>query len=480
MKSFLKLSVVCLCLLGSAHLFAQDRYPLNRAINILRQNHNPPNKEKALADLTAYANEGSVEAMHALGMLYLQGFSIETNYDLSRFFFEKASSLGYDRSSYNLAMIYRRGIGVEQNFETALYYLKEAAKFGNPQTLYGIGYFYYKGLGVEQSYSNAIKFFEIAASHQHAMAAYMLGLCYRNGYGVERDIARGNLWLEEAKLLGNIRANAELMKDSPERPLHFVQTNSIIASLKEKSLETHQRITHSAHSCTSIEGRYTGVLITYDWSGKYPVSESFLDVTFEQRGNNIWVRWMEEGATEVVATATLTDSTLIFTEAVYFKKDHFRRQNPRAWNFVKATLNYINEAGQVVLSGNLHLYSPDIKEPGQPRTFVLQPKQTENLIADKPIFNVGNELFFSTNTVFVYPNPFTDYLNVSFMLEEDSNCEIEIYSISGALLHRQRLGKLREGVHRHQVNIGSFVYGTYVLRLIYGDRSYTTIIIKEN
>ena len=499
MKPLLKHLILALCLLKSVHLLAEDRtlpvLNVNRIMNILKYDDDFLRKERAWTVLTTHANRDATGAMYMLGLAYVEGVYAEKNYNLARFWWEKASTHGCHGSNYGLARMYRLGIGVEQNFETALYYAQRAAESGTPQSLYTVGYYYYKGLGVEQSYSKAIEYFEAAASGGHGMAAYMLGLCYRNGYGVERDIAQGNSWLEEANLLGNTRANVELVAEVPERPLHAIQMTSLPAAVSmEKSSETqHERITHSIKSRTILEGRYTGTLITYDWSGKYPLTESSLDVTFEPNGKDILVRWIEEDATELMATATLTDAGLVFNNALYSKKDHFNRRQPRRWDVVKATLHYSSVDGQPVLSGNLQLHCPRLKEPGRPTYLVLQPKPTNKvdqlLVADVNV-HAGVDWSLSKvevqtvptqqTPVLIYPNPFSDDLNVSFTLEEESLCQISIYSMSGVLVFHQNLGVLGQGVHNYQLSVSGFAVGSYVIRLTYGNQSHTHTIVKQN
>ena len=295
MKPVLKYLIFALCLLGSGHLLAQTKslpaLQVSRIMNVLKHDSDSLNRERAWMILTSHANKGNVQAMYVLGLAYAQGIFIEKDYNLAKFWWEKASAHGCHGSDYGLARMYRLGIGVEQNFETALRYLKQAATSENPQILYAVGYFYYKGLGIEQSYSKAIEYFKSAVSHQHGMAAYMLGLLYRNGYGVARDIARGNSWLQEASLLGNTRADVELAARAPERSLQAIQITNMSAAvaMERKSEAQHERVVHSVQSRTTLEGRYTGALITYDWSGKYILTESFLDVTFEQNGRDILV-----------------------------------------------------------------------------------------------------------------------------------------------------------------------------------------------
>ena len=199
-----------------------------------------------------------------------------------------------------------------------------------------------------------------------------------------------------------------------------------------------------------------------------------------------------------MATATLTDSALVFNNAVYYKKDHFNRQRPRQWNVVKATLSQSHVDGQPVLLGNLQLHCPRLKEPGRPTYLVLQPKPTnrinELLVSEARANSTPSaSATFEINSieaqampmqqhaqVLVYPNPFSDDLNVSFTLEKESFCQISIYSMSGVLVYHQNLGVLGQGVHSYQLNMSAFAVGSYVLKLIRGDQVHTHIIVKQN
>ncbi|MDR2906566.1 MAG: T9SS type A sorting domain-containing protein [Bacteroidales bacterium] len=496
MKPFLKLSITIFALFCVAGLFAQDRnLVIRRALIDLKSDKSDyETKRRAWNYISTYGRD-SVEAMYALGECLLRGvevLNIRQDVYLGRRWLEAASLRGHAESSNILSSYYYRGnAGVEQNFETAFHYAQKAAESGDPLFVHRLGHFYERGYGCEQSYAIAFKCYQYAADRNIRGAMLALGLFYRNGYGVERDTAIANSWFAKAKKLGHPLVDVELA-EAPERPLEVIQVTKLpdaTASKRSKSA-SRKPVKHSIRRATDIEGDYTGALITYDWSGEYPLKESFLDVTFEQSGKDIVVKWVEEDAAEVEALATLTDSALVFHKAKYFKKALHDRGRDRIgdefteWRFEKAALNYVNEGGQIVLSGHLQLYSLRDREPGRPMYMVLQPKQPqpqeEVLTIKEPISDVNPEtkrLVFASQ-VLVYPNPFVDYLNLSFSLEEQNSCMIQIYSVSGVLVWEQRLGVLEPGVHRYQMNTSNYAKGSYILRLICGDQSYSHTLIR--
>ncbi len=494
MKSILKLLIIGLCLFCSVSLFSQDqnRY-LRKARFILRSDKSSLElKQRAWSELHVHANNDSVGAMYALGVLYKSGIeaiNLQPDYAMSRSWYEKAAAKGHLRSINNLGMFYYLGLGVEQNFETAFRYAKKAAESGESLFVHRLGHFYERGYGCEQSYEKALKCCRYAAEKNLRGAMYTLGLYYRNGYGVERDTAVANFWFEKAKQLGHPLPDIELA-DMPERPLEVIPMDKVpkAAGSKKRKSTSREHVKHAVGKSDYIGGEYTGAIITYDWSGQYPLRENFLDVTFEQSGSELIVKWVEEYATEVEARATLTDSVLIFHEATYTINNMDDRQKQRTrkdlneWDFVNAALSYVNENGQVILSGNLRLRNHLTKEPGRPTYLVLQRKQPQldtDTINDPAIEvtpETNNPVFVSH--VLVYPNPFADHLTLSFSLEQQSPCEINVYSVSGVLVFKQRLGMLEPGIHRYQMNTSHYTNGIYILTLICGDQVSSQTIIK--
>ena len=256
---------------------------------------------------------------------------------------------------------------------------------------------------------------------------------------------------------------------------------------------------------TASEEILQRAIITYDWSGNYALQENRLEVTLKKSGNDILLIWNEEnGSREVELTATLIGNALLFhSDSWYFRKDRLLPKNQfNRWTFLSATLQYSNIDEQILLSGNLHTHVCLYRIHGQPSYFILQLK--EPFITGIIASNTSDEsdemsveiLIFDQKTedetpleeraeplselkFLIYPiansnmeqfNPFTDFIGVQFELEEESDCVIEIYSMSGELVAKYRLGLLKKGVHNHRINVGTYI-GDHIIKITCGNKS---------
>ena len=68
----------------------------------------------------------------------------------------------------------------------------------------------------------------------------------------------------------------------------------------------------------------------------------------------------------------------------------------------------------------------------------------------------------------LYPNPFSESLNVEFIISEDSKVKIEIYNILGSVVFSENYGILNNGQHKIAVNGTNLDSGTYTLKIIAG------------
>ena len=488
-----KLSIILMgCLLGMATVFAQNTpsisgditksvtvnktMSLHTASHILQKSYDARLRKIAFSTVVKAAKEGTPEAMHLMGMAYYTGMSVKRDFDLARRWFEAANRHGYLKSAYNLAMMYRLGIGVKQDFGKAYQYLCRAGEEGQSQAVYGRGYMHYKGLGCTQSYDEALKYFFQAAEKKHGYSMFMIGLCYRNGYGVERNNGEANFWLKKAADK-KVRASAqELSTDTPENPLSttMLRSASVDGSAKSAASAKIKKVRHALSSAETLQGTYTGTLATYDWSGQHVIKESPLEVIIEQNGSNIIASWKEDTLSTVVARGILTDTALVFTEATYSKRDHYHRTMPANWDFVQATLATVRDGKTINLAGNLQLYSPDTKEPGNPMYLILSSK------GNKTKLNIDSETLSATlNTdPMVYPNPFVSQLNLSFFLDREVACSVSICTMNGTKVYEEPMGKLGAGNHRFQIEL-HLQPASYIVQLVYGNKTHKSIIIKK-
>ncbi len=110
------------------------------------------------------AEQGSVEAMNALGVMYGAGRGVPQDYEASRACFQKAAELGDAKAQNNLGIIFDNGQGVEQDFAEAAKWYAMAAKQGHAEAQFLLGHMHLKGQGVAEDRVQAHKWFNLAAS----------------------------------------------------------------------------------------------------------------------------------------------------------------------------------------------------------------------------------------------------------------------------------------------------------------------------
>ncbi len=143
MKTLLKLSIANLCLFCSAGLSAQDYVSdMRKAEAMLKKDSaNTELKWQAWGIVAAYANQDSTEAMNAMGVFYEKGIkalNIRPDYDMCRYWYEKAAEKGHPGANYSLAMMYYYSkYGIEQNLDLAFQYAKKSVESGNPLFMFG-------------------------------------------------------------------------------------------------------------------------------------------------------------------------------------------------------------------------------------------------------------------------------------------------------------------------------------------------------
>ena len=370
-----------------------------------------------------------------------------------------AGNHGFKEAFHNLGMLYKDSH--QQDFNKACSYFQQGVDFGSVMCCYDQGYMLYKGLGCIQDYTKAVELFERGANRDHAPSLYMLGLCYRNGYGVERDMERATFLLNRSAILNYSRAMEELNREMPENSFQEISTDinqfEVPASMPD--------ILPLTADVDELQGKYQGVLVTYDWSGKNIVSERLLSVDLSVKGHHLSGIWVE-GKDSVLIKATVTDTgKLIFDKGVIKRHDRYVEDSLIEFRFEDADVS--TEMGTI--TGCLRLYSTTLREPERPMYINLQ-KTLPN--------NVANE-YHSESKIYAYPNPFSSQLTISFELSGDvPSANVGIYTQAGINLHTYNLGVLSQGKNSFSLS-PVLPDGIYMLRVTAGQQRFQTIIIKK-
>lgn len=455
----LKMIVVVTMLLLSTYGMAQivATQEVVRAVKVLKGQNSSISKEEAVRLLTIAANDSNAYAMNVLGMAYLQGIGVEKNIDEAISWWILAAHNGYAYAYHNLGMLYKNGkLGIKQDFVKACSNYKKGAESNSLVCCYNYGFMLYKGLGCKQSYEEAISYFQKAAAKKHSPSLYMLGLCYRNGYGVSKDEEIGKYYLTQSANLGYRDAQAELRRVNPENNMEDIMD---VNNVKFSIPETSGLITED------LMGKYEGVLVLYDWSGKYILGEKpiFMDLTLQ---NAKLDGTLKIGSQLIRLNGVVSDNgKILFESTDIVLKERYVGENGSKYKIDYAELNTFG--GKI--SGKLGLYSLELNEPERPLYIELE-KANGALSSAKQNIN---------DRIVVSPSPFESDFVASFTLEADSpQLDIRIFNQSGAMVEHVTYGAIQKGKQKLRL-APSLSSGVYVLNIQSKTQLFRTIISKK-
>ena len=87
------------------------------------------------------------------------------------------------------------------------------------------------------------------------------------------------------------------------------------------------------------------------------------------------------------------------------------------------------------------------------------------------------EIASSSIKIKAYPNPATDFLNLSFDLDNSSDVSIEFYNVLGSRVYQQSLGYMWAGFNEARVDVTNLPSGIYVATLKNGNNQ-STVRVK--
>ena len=417
----------------------------------------------AFETLSKYAVQGNSRAMNALGLMYILGSVGKPDTVQAVSWLTSAGNAGFLSAWVNLGYIYKYAHGgVKQDLTKAFMYFEKAAKKGAINGCCDAGYMLYKGIGCEQNYEEAYSYFRYAALKNYSPAMYMLGLCYRNGYGVVRNEGEAQYWLAAADKLGYRFASEELEKETPENQ----SKPQKVKGLNGNVIPMHFRKIAHINKSDIISGTYDGVLVIYDWSGRNILKEKSLTLQLNVNADSVTGLWIENDTDTVQIFAEKKPDGLRFTKTKHLRADHYTMEAPTQYNFEKAQIQVDKDMDNLTLTGNIQMYSPETMEPERPMYISLKHITVNN-----------NNSESKSKQFVVYPIPFSDELNISFIqTESDNDVSIGIYNTAGDCVYLYKAGKLPLGDQRIILK-PTIEAGTYIIRLVSGKQSEQTIVI---
>ncbi len=137
------------------------------------------------------AQNKSNPARVSLGKLYLQGTTgVGRNHVKALSYFQPAAEAGNAAAAYYLGIMYKNGYGVETDASQAAHWFKVAADQQLPSAMFMLANAYRAGDGVAQDNQAALKLYESAAEMELPEAIQALAIAYHNGeLGLQPDPA---------------------------------------------------------------------------------------------------------------------------------------------------------------------------------------------------------------------------------------------------------------------------------------------------
>lgn len=401
--------------------------------------------------------------MNAIGIAYLHGIGAEADTTKALAYLDMAGENGFYLAYHNLGMFHKYASDGKQDFSKAYEAFEKGASKGDHNCQYNKGFMLYKGLGCTQDYVAARDEFMNAANRDHAPSLFMLGLIHRNGYGVEVDTVTANFYLNQAAKFGYADAIEELLKGEPENKFgaNLIELSEEMAVPDEMpSIEPYV-----PNNKNSITGEYHGMLVTYDWSGKYVISEKPLNADFVVRNDSVSGSWVLGNDTVGIKAHLSDDAEMRFENVEFCTYNRYSSTYTSQYRFDTADICCADN----LITGSLRLYSLTEQEPERPMYLCIQKDDVAEAQGEN-----GN------TRIYAYPNPFVDHFTLNFELDEEvPDTRVCIYTQGGLSRLNYRIGALPAGRHTFNVSAPQLDKGTYVVHVYAGSHDYETLIFKN-
>ena len=441
-----------------------DKEEMRLAVDVLKGKDVSRDKAWAVTLLEESQDvEQNAFVQNVLGIAYLHGLGTEADTLKAILYFETSGLLGFKMAYHNLGMYYKYASAGRQDFVKAYESFRRGAELRDPSCCYDCGFMMYKGLGCEQNYPEAVTLFQNAADFNHPAALYMLGLCYRNGYGVNADTAIGNAYLRQSADLGCVGAMDEMEREIPENlSLGFVE---MPGQTFEVPTEMPNINPFLPVDNKNIAGQYNGILVTYDWSGKFVTNEKPLNVSVSVKADTISGLWIQGTDTIMYAAIIDKDGSITFDNTESYLYDRYSYNFMSKYRFEKVNLNVDND----FITGQLRLYSLDEKEPSRPMYVSLVKESYSDLASTE---------LNKTNRLKAYANPYDNKVTLKFFLDTAvPSAMVRYYNRMGQAVLQCSLGAMNAGEHSYTM-FPNLPDGYYTINLTAGECIYQTIIAK--
>jgi TPR repeat protein len=170
----------------------------------------PSDKATAMAWYRKAAEQGHMEAQHAVGDAYYDGDGVHVDKCAAVLWWSKAAWQGHPAAQYAVGYALYHGDCVRVDAAAGTVWLRKAAEQGHAEAQDLLGLAYFRGHGVPMDKAAAAEFWLKAAEQGHKNAQFQLVSAYFEGDGVPVDKAEGVVWLRRAAEQGHVDAQDRL------------------------------------------------------------------------------------------------------------------------------------------------------------------------------------------------------------------------------------------------------------------------------
>ena len=160
-------------------------------------------RDAAVEDLRAWAEDGDATAQYFLGKLYRDGGLLIPNSELARDWLYKAARQDVVVAQYALGKLFLSDDLLVRDPKLGMEWLEYAAQKGSHYAAYRVGKEYLKGGIVKKDMGRALRYLTDAANAENQYAQYLLGKLCLMGREVKYDKELALYWLTRAADQGN-------------------------------------------------------------------------------------------------------------------------------------------------------------------------------------------------------------------------------------------------------------------------------------
>ncbi len=379
-----------------------------------------------------------------------------------------------------LGILYKDGIGTKLNFNKARKQFKNAYRLGSDKAAYSLGYLYLKGLGnAPQDYSKAIGWIR---KSEYPMAKHWLAKCHYYGFGMPINQAKGMELLHENPI-GNSKVllskwEYEMKSSKPNSDSSTVSRspgNAITATADDENVLGSDIEVFG----NGIAGIWEGEWRFLDWSSERIMRSVPITLEISENGTGMLDCSIELDGKVFTGSIIQSGNELIFPDLIVaLKENHIDHISDLVLDYQLTSFAFKLEEtdnGQY-MKGNMESNIIKWSEPAAPSKLLLRRKSRalSNEVIDA--LSVQGKHFIK-----VYPNPFEENLLLHYTLSKDSDVFIQLYDYhrpSRILKTMKRKQKKGERVMALD-GLSSLKKGPYIINMNVGADRYTRIVVRK-